>query len=162
MAIRFRSVFWLFAIVVATTPKQVAHAQTGSVEFDLTAGYSSEVIRAAATQVRAFGELGPRSKIQYFGEVAWGERWSHSTSPYGTLLGIDAIPSDAFGAAYPYQNKLQVTEAYAERTFRPRGSMMTRLGCGPATRRTVSSGSSAMMVPMPTTTASTHDRSRCK
>ena len=42
------------------------------------------------------------------------------------------------------------------------GSITTRAGCGPATRRTVSCGSSASAVPTPTTTASTRARSRCR
>ena len=44
----------------------------------------------------------------------------------------------------------------------PLGSMTTRAGLGPVTRRTVSCGSSAMAVPTPTTTASTSARSRCR
>ena len=46
---------------------------------------------------------------------------------------------------------------------RPRGSSTMRAGLGPATRRTVSCGSSATAVPMPTKTPSTSARSlwRC-
>jgi hypothetical protein len=112
------------AIAGATTPAHL-HAQTGSVELDLTGGYSGEEIRAAAAQLRAFGEVDPRSKIQYFGEVAWGQRWSSGTVVGGTLFGADPIGSDVFGAAYPYRNQIQVTEGYAERTFRPGGALLS-------------------------------------
>jgi hypothetical protein len=97
------------------------------VELDLTGGYSGEKIRAAAAQARAFGEVDPHSKIQYFGEVSWGQRWSNTTNYVlgGTLNGADPMGSDVFGAAYPYRKKIQVIEAYAERTFRPRGALLS-------------------------------------
>jgi hypothetical protein len=44
----------------------------------------------------------------------------------------------------------------------PLGSITTRAGFGPETRRTVSCGSSARTVPAPTMTASTRERRRCK
>ena len=50
----------------------------------------------------------------------------------------------------------------AEAGSLPRGSITTRAGLGPATRRTVNSGSSATAVPTPTTTASTRARRRCR
>lgn len=128
MAIRIRIVLCFIVIVGVTAPARV-HAQTGSVELDLTTGYSGEAIRAAATQLRAFGEAERKTKIQYFGEVAWGQRWSTSEAVYGSeLLGIDRISSDVFGAAYPYGNKIQVVEAYAERTFRPLGALLSVRG----------------------------------
>src|SRR5215475_2392687 len=45
---------------------------------------------------------------------------------------------------------------------RPFGSITTRAGLGPSTSRTVSCGSSASTVPIPTTTASTSERNLCK
>ena len=45
---------------------------------------------------------------------------------------------------------------------RPRGSITTRAGLGPSTRRTVSRGSSASAVRTPTTTASASARQRCR
>ncbi len=123
MAIRFRCILCVVAIVGAAPPAR-AHAQTGSVELDLTSGYSGEAIRAAAAQVRAFGETDSRTKIQYFGELAWGQRWSQSPVEYGTLIGLDPIGSDVFGAAYPYGKNVRVIEAYAERSFQERGAMV--------------------------------------
>jgi hypothetical protein len=35
------------------------------------------------------------------------------------------VESDAFGAAYPYGNRLQVVEAYGERMFRPRDALVS-------------------------------------
>jgi hypothetical protein len=104
------------------------HAQTGAVELDMTGGYSGEEIRAAATQMRAFGELDARSKIQYFGEAAWGERWARQQPVGGTLPGADPMGSDVFGAAYPYRKTLQVIEAFAERSFQHHHAMFTVRG----------------------------------
>ena len=104
-------------------------AQTGTVELDLTGGYSGEEIRAAAAQLRAFGETDSRTRIQYFGEVAWGQRWSEGGYVLGgTLIGADPMGSDVFGAAYSYRKQVQVIEAYAERTFRPRGALLSLRG----------------------------------
>jgi len=123
MALRARLVLCVIAIVALTTEAQL-HAQSRSVELDLTGGYSGEEIRAAAVQARAFGQVDLRSQIQYFGEVAWGQRWSEEAMVGQPLFGADPMGSDVFGAAYPYRNKFQVIEAYAERTFRPRGALL--------------------------------------
>src|SRR6476646_3040566 len=86
----------LIAVAVCT-----AHGQTASAELDLTAGYSGEEIRAAASQLRVFGE-GP-GKIRFFSEVSWGGRWAGDDPVIGAgLIGVDPIGSDVFGAAYPY------------------------------------------------------------
>ena len=115
MAINTRAVLCFIAIVGATTTASV-RAQTPTVELDLTSGYSGEEIRAAAAQVRAFGEVDLRSKIQYFGELAWGQRWANLPPVAGSgLIGADPIGSDVFGAAYPYRKNIRVVEAYAER-----------------------------------------------
>jgi hypothetical protein len=124
VALRTRLVLCFIAIVGATTPAAL-RAQTASVELDLTGGYSGEEIRATAAQLRGFGEVDRRSKVQYFGEVAWGQRWSSEETEALPLFGSDPMGTDVFGAAYPYRNKIQVIEAYAERTFRPRGALLS-------------------------------------
>jgi hypothetical protein len=92
----------------------IASAQAITTEVDVSAGYSTESVSAGATQVRAFGE-GPGA-IRFFGEVAWGARYFPALRPESA--------TDAFGAAYPYQNRAQVIEAYGERTFRPGGGLV--------------------------------------
>jgi len=79
-----------------------AQAQTFNTEVDLTGGYSSEgQVKAAAAQLRLFGEAG--AGIRFNAEGIWAGRSNAAT--------------DAFGAAYPYGGRVQVSEAYAERTF---------------------------------------------
>jgi hypothetical protein len=79
-----------------------AQAQTLTTEFDLTGGYSSEDrVKAAAAQLRLFGEAG--AGIRFNVETIWAGRSNDAT--------------DAFGAAYPYGGRVQVSEAFAERTF---------------------------------------------
>jgi hypothetical protein len=96
----------------------VARAQTPSAEVDLSAGYSGEEIRAAASQIRVFGDA-PGS-IRYFGEVSWAGRWAGDDPVFGGgLIGIDPIGTDVFSAAYPYRRRAQVMEVYAERYFSP-------------------------------------------
>ena len=92
----------------------IASAQAITTEVDVSAGYSTERVSAGATQVRAFGE-GPGA-IRFFGEVAWGARYFPASRPESA--------TDAFGAAYPYENRAQVIEAYGERTFRPGGGLV--------------------------------------
>jgi hypothetical protein len=82
-----------------------ASAQSVHVESDLTAGYSTDRIAAAATQVRLFGDVGRGLRVYL--EAAWAARTD------------DSRPTDAFGAAYPYNNRAQATEVYVERLFRP-------------------------------------------
>lgn len=82
-----------------------AMGQPVIVEADVTGGYSTDEAGALATQLRAFGET-PQG-LRFFSEVAWAARR------------LDEEDTDAFGAAYPYGNRVQVIEAYAERLFRP-------------------------------------------
>lgn len=100
-----------------------ANAQTISSEFDVTAGYSGEEIRAAASQIRLFGEA--TAGIGFLVEAAWGERWARDAPVIGEgLPGVDPIGSDVFGAAYPYSGRVMLMEAYAERYFSPRGALL--------------------------------------
>jgi hypothetical protein len=99
------------AIVLSAS---VAAGQSIATEVDVTAGYSTESVSAGATQIRAFGD-GPGA-IRFFGEVAWGARYFPESRP--------ASATDVFGAAYPYQNRAHVIEAYGERTFRPGGALV--------------------------------------
>ena len=99
MTAAFRAVCGTF--LLSLTP--AAYAQSITTEAAFNAGYSTDDVAAAAVQVRAFGDL--RGGVHYFGEASWA-----NTSDHG---------SDSFGAAYPYANRVQVIEAYAERTFRP-------------------------------------------
>jgi hypothetical protein len=88
-----------------------ARAQTASVEAAQTIGQSTDGVAAAATQLRLFGNalFGTRFHL----EAAWAARSG------------DAEVTDAFGAAYPYGNRVQVMEAYGERTFRPRTALLS-------------------------------------
>jgi hypothetical protein len=107
-------------IVMCPVP---AGAQTVSSELDLTAGYSGEEIRAAASQWRLFGEAPAR--IGFFVEAAWGDRWAGDAPVVGEeLIGVDPMGSDVFGAAYPYRGRVILMEAYAERYFSPRGALL--------------------------------------
>ena len=51
-----------------------ARRQTIAAELDVTTGYSGEDIRAAALQLRLFGEA--PGGIGFFAEAAWGDRWA--------------------------------------------------------------------------------------
>lgn len=99
-----RAVVFLAALAACGAPNP-ASGQAVTVEADITSGYTSDEARAVATQVRAFGDapLG----LRVFAEAAWAARSETDES------------TDAFGAAYPYGNGVQVIEAYAERLFHP-------------------------------------------
>lgn len=85
---------------VATAASAPAQSLTG--ELDVTTGYSSEEnLKAVAAQLRLFGDV--RSGIRYTVEGTWARR--------------SVEEGDAFGAAYPYSGRVQLSEAYAERTF---------------------------------------------
>jgi hypothetical protein len=79
------------------------YGQSLSGEIAQTGGYSSTGNAAAASQVRVFGDaaLGVTFNL----ESAWAVRSGDDT--------------DAFGAAYPYDGRVQVIEAFGERVFRP-------------------------------------------
>jgi hypothetical protein len=110
--------------VLVLSMSAVAHGQTVSAEADITAGYSGEEVRAAATQVRLFGD-GPAG-IRYFGEASWAGRWAENNYILGAglMIGVDRIGTDVFGAAYPYRQRLQVMEVYAERQFTHRALIL--------------------------------------
>ena len=98
-------------------------AQTISAEMDLTAGYSGEEVRAAASQLRLFGEA--PAGVGFFVDAAWGDRWAGNAPVIGEPLnGADPIGTDVFGAAYPYGGRVTVMEAFAERYFKPRGTIL--------------------------------------
>ena len=110
------------AMALATLASPV-QAQTASAELDVTGGYSGEEVRAAAAQLRLFGDAG--AGVRYFGELDWGQRWASQAPVPGTaLIGADPLGTDVFGAAYPYNKRVQVTEVYAERYFRPHGAFL--------------------------------------
>jgi hypothetical protein len=107
--------------VVLASPICVLHGQTISAEADITAGYSGEEVRAAASQLRVFGD-GP-AKIRYFAEASWAGRWAGDDEVIGGgLIGVDPIGTDVFGAAYPYRRRLQVMGNFARRSASIRGA----------------------------------------
>ena len=85
-----------------------ARGQSITTEAALSAGSSTDDVQAGAVQLRAFGEL--KNGVRFFGEAAWA-----ASSDTG---------NDAFGAAYPYLNNVQVIEAYGERIFRPSDAVL--------------------------------------
>jgi len=97
--------------------------RTVAMELDITGGYSGEEVRAAALQLRLFGE-GPAG-IGFFTEAAWGDRWAGDRPIVGDMVsGVDPMGTDVFGAAYPYRGRTQLIEMYAERYFRPGGAIL--------------------------------------
>jgi hypothetical protein len=87
----------------------LAPAQSITTEAAVTSGVSTDgVTSVLGTQLRAFGEVG--GHIRYYAEAAWA-----TSSDAG---------SGAFGAAYPYGNRVQIIEAYAERVFQPFGALV--------------------------------------
>jgi hypothetical protein len=103
-----RAIAALLASVVLQASS--AAAQTVSAEAAQTVGQTSDGLTAAATQVRLFGDalLGTRFTV----EAAWAARAG------------EAEETDAFSSAYPYDNRVQVIEAYGERTFRPHTALL--------------------------------------
>jgi hypothetical protein len=85
----------------------VASAQSIAVEFDESAGYSTEDVMAAHTRLHTFGEAA--GGLRFYATSVWGKQ---------------SEESDAFGAAYPYTDHPVVLDAYAERTFRPAGRLL--------------------------------------
>ena len=85
-----------------------AVAQSITVEADLSAGVSTENVRAAAVQARVFGASA--SDWRFFAEATFG--------------GTDGQPSDAFSSAYPYDGRLRPMEIYGEKMFRPRNHLL--------------------------------------
>ena len=97
------------ACVSSLAHTQSARAQSITAEATTTAGYSTDDVFAGAAQLRAFGDV--KGGIRFFAEAAWARSSNDD--------------SDAFGAAYPYRNRVQVIEAYAERMFRPGGALLS-------------------------------------
>ena len=87
---------------------QGAHGQSITTEAAVSAGYSTDDVSAVAAQLRAFGDV--KGGVRFFGEAAWAR--SSDTD------------NDSFAAAYPYGNRVQIIEAYAERMFRPRRALV--------------------------------------
>jgi hypothetical protein len=79
------------------------------VDTDITVGHSTEGVDAAAVQMRLFGAAG--NDWRFLVEAVWGTRRT-------------AVPSDAFGAAYPYEGDVQPMEAYVEKMFRPAAGLV--------------------------------------
>lgn len=88
------------AFVIGATTTALAQAPFAT-EVAMTGGVSTDEVSAGALQARVFGDV---KGLRLFGEATWA-----------TVAGP---VSDAFGAAYPYERRVQVMEAYAERMFR--------------------------------------------
>jgi len=116
-----KSVFaWLLMMGLAASSAEAQHV---AAELDVSAGISGEQIGAAASQLRVFGQA--PAKIDVFVETAWGDRWAGDDPVIGSgLIGMDPLGTDVFGSAYPYKGRITVMEAYAERTFTPRGAIL--------------------------------------
>lgn len=116
-----RALLVVALLLLAAAP--VRSQATVAMELDLTGGYSGEDVRAVASQLRVFGEA--PAGIAFFGEAAWGDRWSGGAPILGDLVsGVDPMGTDVFGAAYPYRGRVQLMELYAERYFAPRGALL--------------------------------------
>jgi hypothetical protein len=93
-----------------------AYSQPVHVEADVTSGYSTDHVLAAATQVRLFGDV--LSGLRVYVEGAWAARKLLEEEEEAEEE-EEEYDTDAFGAAYPYANRVQVSEIYGERLFRP-------------------------------------------
>jgi hypothetical protein len=91
-----------------------ARAQGVQLEVDFTGGYSTDDVSAGAVQIRVFGEM-PKG-LRIYSEAAWAGRRMYE--------GRDEGGTDAFGVAYPYRNRMQAIEVYAERLFQPGGALV--------------------------------------
>jgi hypothetical protein len=87
------------AFVVATTTP--ALAQSVASEVSVTGGASTDEVTAGALQGRVFADT---RWVRVFAEASWA-----------TVAGPH---TDAFGAAYPYERRIEIMEAYGERSFR--------------------------------------------
>ena len=115
MSITRRALITALVVAAASVANTASlQAQSLATELDVTGGYSSEDnVKAVATQLRLFGEVA--RGIRFNVEGTWARRTSNDT--------------DAFGAAYPYGNRAEMSEAYGERTFHPgRALVGIRLG----------------------------------
>jgi hypothetical protein len=107
MAVTRRLVFAAFVLLV---PVHAFAQAAGEIAF--TTGASTDRVAAVATQARVFADT---DWLRVFGEVAWA--------------GVSGPESDVFGSTYPYENRLTVMDAYAEKMFRrDRGIVGVRAG----------------------------------
>ena len=112
-------------ITVAMLVAAPVAAQTVTTEVAQTVGHSTDDSTAVALQGRVFGDT--IGGVRFTVEGAWAARSGHET--------------DAFGAAYPYDEHITLMEAYAERTFQPGGSLISMRGGRFRTPFGISSGS---------------------
>ena len=91
----------LIALAFLIGASAPALAQAVSSEVSVTGGASTDEVTATATQGRVFADL---SWVRLFSEASWAS--------------VAGPQSDAFGAAYPYERRIEIMEAYGERTFR--------------------------------------------
>jgi hypothetical protein len=95
--------FIVAACAITLVQASPAQAQSITAEASTSVGASTDEVSVVATQLRAFGEI--HSSIRYYIEAAWGKTSDRD--------------SDAFGAAFPYGNRLQIIESFGERIFQP-------------------------------------------
>jgi hypothetical protein len=98
----------LIACLACLLPTGIAHGQSITTEVAVTAGYSTDDVKAVAAQLRAFGDV--EGGVRFFGEAAWARSSNDD--------------DDVFAAAYPYGNRIEIVEAYAERMFRPNDAIV--------------------------------------
>jgi hypothetical protein len=109
MALRALAAATSIACVLAAA---TAQAQSLTVEAAAITGVSTDELSADAVQLRTFGDI--VRGVRYFGELSWG--WSSDAD------------NDAFAAAYPYGNHVDVIEAYGEGIFHPHNVLFTARG----------------------------------
>jgi len=114
VALRQAGLALVLLAALAAPRASAAQGVDVTTEADLTVGRSTEDdVRAAGTQLRVFGTL-PRA-WRFYAEATWAETWGE--------------PSDAFGAAYPYNHQVRPMELFVERTSTsPRSLWGTRIG----------------------------------
>jgi hypothetical protein len=98
MALRRTAAIACAALIAGTA---TASSQELHTDVSVTAGASTEEVRAGSTQARVFGEA---CGLRVYLEGAWGT--------------VRGPRSDAFGAAYPYHTRPHLMEMYAEKMFR--------------------------------------------
>ena len=91
-------------LAAAVLLPRVGAAQMLTREAEISGGHSSEDLQAGGVQVRLFGT------------VAGGWR----VYLEGSWAGVTRSGSDAFGAAFPYDQRLRPMELYAEKIGRPK------------------------------------------
>ena len=96
------------ALIVAALTATSAAAQSLTAEMDVSAGASTEDVRAGSAQARVFGATA--TDWRFFAE--------------GTWAGVSGNESDAFGAAYPYDGRIRPMEVFGEKMFRPAGRLL--------------------------------------